>query len=175
MAKSMENTQSPVCKNCAQPLQGKYCSACGQSARVDRIDWGNLAQELSESVFQINRGLLFTLLELFRRPGQSIQEFLDGKRKNHLKPISYVLTLSTIYFLVTKLTGQKTYLDDFVDGYQNSLMEGGSGTGLLQSSGFPKTTPMPRCSCFPSFPWPPSFPFSVQAKTTSSMWSSIPT
>lgn len=54
---------------------------------------------------------------MFVRPGQSIRDYLSGKRKDHFKPIGYVLILSTFYFLMTKLTGQATWLEDFFYGW----------------------------------------------------------
>jgi hypothetical protein len=119
------------CKNCGHTIDGNYCSQCGQKSDVSRITFAAIAQEISESIFQVNRGLFFTIKELFLRPGQSIDDFLHGKRKNHFKPIAYVLTLSTLYFLVTKLTGQNTYLDDFIAGLRSGVSETTSGFELL--------------------------------------------
>ena len=119
------------CKNCGHKIDGNFCSQCGQNSNVSRITLGGIAQELSENLFQVNRGLFFTIKELFLRPGLSIDDFIDGKRKNHVKPIAYVLTLSTLYFLVTKFTGQNTYLDDFISGFKVGVSESNSGMELL--------------------------------------------
>jgi hypothetical protein len=119
------------CKNCGHKIDGNFCSQCGQNSNVSRITFGSIVQEISESIFQVNRGLFFTIRELFLSPGLSIGDFLEGKRKNHFKPIAYVLTLSTLYFLVTKLTGQNTYLDDFIAGLRSGVSETNSGFELL--------------------------------------------
>lgn len=105
------------CKNCGKIVSGNFCSHCGQDTSVSKITASKLLNELSESVFQLNRGLLFTLNELFTRPGKSIQEFLEGKRKNHVKPIAYVLFLSTLYFLISQVTHQNTWINDIISGY----------------------------------------------------------
>lgn len=107
------------CKNCGHIIDGKYCSHCGQNSKVDRINLPNFLSEVSESVFQINRGFLYTLRELFIRPGKSLREFLNGKRKNHVKPIAYLLTFSTLYFLITQVTHQNTLMNDLISGYIN--------------------------------------------------------
>lgn len=81
----------------------------------------SLLNEVSQGVFKVNKGFFYTMKGLFLRPGSLLQEFLEGKRKQHFKPISYVLVLSTLYFLVTQFVGQSTWFDDLVTGF----MEGG--------------------------------------------------
>jgi hypothetical protein len=98
---------------------------------VGRINVPNLLGEVSESIFQVNRGFFFTIKELFLRPGEMLHHYFDGKRQQHFKPIAYVLTLSTVYFLATKLTDQHTYLDDFIAGFNSAVTETKSGYELL--------------------------------------------
>jgi hypothetical protein len=111
------------CKNCGYSINGNFCSQCGQSNRVDRINFSNFIKEVSESLFQINKGFFHTLIALFIRPGISINDFLDGRRKDHFKPIAYVLTLSTLYFLIARITNQNTWMDDLVTGYMNGARD----------------------------------------------------
>lgn len=86
---------------------------------VDKINLSNFIDEVSVSMFQINRGLMFTIKELFVRPGHGIRDYLDGKRKNYFKPIAYAFTLSTIYFLLSQLVENETFVSDFLTGYSN--------------------------------------------------------
>jgi len=116
------------CKNCGKLVEGKYCSNCGQDSKTSRITIPNFLSDISESVFQINKGLFFTTKELFLRPGNSIREYLSGKRKNHFKPIAYLLLLSTVYFLITKITNQNTWIDDGLIGW----MEGSTGNSEIE-------------------------------------------
>ncbi len=105
------------CKNCSQLVDGDYCKHCGQSTSVSRINFSSFLDDLSDSVFQINRGFFYSLKELFIRPGHSIREYLDGKRKQHFKPIGYVLILSTVYFFVARFLESDTFMNDFVTGF----------------------------------------------------------
>lgn len=109
------------CKNCKNKVNGNFCSNCGQNSNVNRINFSNFKNELLESVFQINRGFFFTLRELFTRPGNSLNEYLNGKRKSHFKPLTYLLTLSTLYFLTTQMTNQNTWIDDSITGWMNGV------------------------------------------------------
>ncbi len=105
------------CKNCGHTFEGNFCSNCGQKTSVGRINLKSFSNELAEGIFQINRGFFFTIKELFTRPEVSIQEYLDGKRKSHFKPIAYVLLLSTVYFLISKLADQGTLIANFFVGF----------------------------------------------------------
>lgn len=118
------------CKNCGHSVDGKFCSHCGQNSKVGRIDFPNFLNEISESIFQINKGFFYTLRELFVRPGSTLKEFLNGKRKNHFKPIAYALTLSTVYFLITQVTNQNTWMDEAVSGWMNGATDYNSGVEI---------------------------------------------
>lgn len=115
------------CKNCENSIDGKFCSNCGQKSNVDRINFSNFSREITESVFQVNKGLFYTIRELFVRPGKSIRGFLNGKRKNHFKPIAFALLLSTLYFFITRITNQDTWMDDMVSGIMDAESERESG------------------------------------------------
>jgi hypothetical protein len=107
------------CKNCNQIATENFCANCGQSTKIDKINFPNFLKEFSDGVFQINKGFFYSMKMLFLSPGKSIQGYLDGKRKNHFKPIAYVFTLSTIYFLLAKFLGSETFFNDAMTGYAN--------------------------------------------------------
>lgn len=111
------------CKNCENEFQGNFCNQCGQNNRVNKLTLKTFLEELSDSIFQVNHGLFFTIKSLFTRPGNSIREFLDGKRKEYFKPIAFVLTLSTVYFLVSQFSDSPTLIDDFLSGYSAGGIE----------------------------------------------------
>lgn len=112
-----------TCKNCGQAAEARFCANCGQQTSVARLTLASLATQLSEGVFQLNKGFFFTLKELTIRPGHSIREYLAGKRKNHFKPIAYAFLLSTIYFFLSRSLGTETVLNDLVSGFAS----GGQG------------------------------------------------
>ena len=105
------------CKNCDKTVDGNFCAHCGQSIKVDKLNLPNFLTEISDSVFQLNRGLFFTIKELFFRPGHTIREFLIGRRKGHFKPIAFVLIMSTVYLLISRISDHSTIIDDFLLGF----------------------------------------------------------
>lgn len=107
------------CKNCDQTVSENFCPRCGQNTNVEKITLPNFLNDLSGSIFQIDRGFFFSIKELFLRPGHSIKEYINGKRKNHFKPVAYALTLSTIYFLLSQLVESNTFINDAITGFSN--------------------------------------------------------
>jgi hypothetical protein len=112
------------CKNCNEETHGNFCAFCGQSTKVNKIDLRSFASDVSDTIIKVDKGLFFTLQQLFLRPGKSIRDYLDGKRVSYFKPIAFVFGLSTLYFLIAKVLGSSTFLDEFIVGY--ALAEGES-------------------------------------------------
>ncbi len=109
------------CKNCGHSFEGKFCNACGQNSNVGRLTLKTFLEELTNSVFQVDRGLFFTIKQLFLRPGHAIRAYLEGQRKYYFKPIAFVLLLSTFYFIITKFFGTNTLLADVISGYRRGV------------------------------------------------------
>lgn len=114
-----------ICKNCEQEFEGNFCNHCGQKASVQQINFQYLIQELSSTLFKMNKGFFYTIKELFIRPGHSIREFLEGKRRWHVKPFAFVLLVSTIYVLFTHFVGRNTLLGEVISGLTNGLSHEG--------------------------------------------------
>lgn len=90
------STTTP-CKNCENIFEGNYCNNCGQDAHTHPINWHYLSHDIQHGIFHVDKGLLFSLKELYTRPGATIREFIAGKRVKHFKPVAMVFLLATIY------------------------------------------------------------------------------
>ncbi|MEQ9310184.1 MAG: DUF3667 domain-containing protein [Balneolaceae bacterium] len=120
------------CKNCGRSVAENFCSYCGQSSKVGKITFSNFLSDISSSIFQIDRGLFYSIKELFVRPGHSIREYLDGKRKNHFKPVAFLFTLSTIFFLISQFLESSTFLNYAIEGFSNVESTSGSHSEELE-------------------------------------------
>lgn len=120
-----------ICKNCSNEYQGNFCNSCGQSSKQKRIDAKYLFVDIPNSILQINHGFFFTIKEMFLRPGDSIREFLEGKRKKHYKPIAFLFLTSVLYVLVSRTSGNDTFIDDFMVGIKSGGDAGLSKTAFL--------------------------------------------
>jgi cation transport ATPase len=101
----MENN----CQNCGTLITENFCSNCGQK-KYKRIDRKYLIDELQYTVLHTNKGFFYTVKNLFKNPGRTAREFIDGNRVNHYKPIllAFVLT-GIITFLAFKVIGMNNF------------------------------------------------------------------
>jgi len=88
--------ETQLCKNCSNPNNGNFCSNCGQKTKTVKLDWHYIKDEIKYTLLHVNKGFFFTLKELYTRPGDTIREFIEGKRVNHYKPILLVFVLAGI-------------------------------------------------------------------------------
>ncbi|MFN6378716.1 MAG: DUF3667 domain-containing protein [Flavobacteriales bacterium] len=89
-----------TCLNCGHKTHGKFCSNCGQKTDTHRIDWHYVWHDLPHSFLHVDKGILYTFKQLTIRPGHAINEFLDGKRAVHFRPLMYMIITGTITGLI---------------------------------------------------------------------------
>lgn len=86
-----------ICKNCNQVFKGHYCNNCGQPAETHKINGHFLWHDIQHGLLHFDAGIPYSLKQLFTRPGNSIREFIEGKRVKHFKPLSLVALLGAFY------------------------------------------------------------------------------
>jgi len=92
---------SQDCLNCTSPITHNFCANCGQKASTHRYSIQHfLAHDLVHGVWHVDKGILFTLIALFTRPGHSVREFIQGKRVNYFSFITLILLILTVTGLV---------------------------------------------------------------------------
>ena len=62
-----------------------------------------LIKDLPNAIWHVDRGFLFNLVQLFKRPGYAIQDYLKGKRKNFYHPLSYMLVVLAAMLIAMNL------------------------------------------------------------------------
>ncbi|MGH2553873.1 MAG: DUF3667 domain-containing protein, partial [Chitinophagaceae bacterium] len=64
----------------------------------------NLLHDLPYAVWHIDKGIVYNIIQLFKRPGYAIKDYLEGKRKPFYHPLSFMLIiLATMYVLMQLL------------------------------------------------------------------------
>ena len=112
MQESTEVIQTQ-CLNCGTALTGSFCHACGQAVRdtTDR-SIGKLLGDFLDNIFFFDNRFVISLRYLFRYPSRMTVEFLAGKRKKFVSPVSLFLFVNVIYFFVNPLTDYSISLED---------------------------------------------------------------
>lgn len=83
--------------NCWEMYEGNFCNLCGQPSAVHRIDFHFLWHDIQHGLFHFDKGILYSLKQLYIRPGHSIREFINGKRVDHFQPM---ILLAVFYGLL---------------------------------------------------------------------------
>lgn len=112
----MENSHLPVsshCLNCGAVVEGSFCPQCSQSVR-DNSDrsLSRLTGEVFGNIFFLDNRFLLSIWYLFRYPSRMTAEFLEGKRKKFISPVTLFLFLNLIYFFVNPLSDYSLSLHD---------------------------------------------------------------
>ncbi|MBK6775579.1 MAG: DUF3667 domain-containing protein [Flavobacteriales bacterium] len=81
----------PHCLNCDEPLNGRFCSYCGQVASTQRLTIGGLMREVWLKFTNTEEGLPHLLRELYRHPARVCRHMVEGRRKRYSNPLSFVL------------------------------------------------------------------------------------
>lgn len=89
-----------ICKNCDFEFNGKYCPNCSQSAKANsRLTFKNITSDFLDTVFNLDKGFIFTFWNLLKQPGFVTRSFIDGKRKNFTNPTKYIILATAIQAL----------------------------------------------------------------------------
>jgi Protein of unknown function (DUF3667) len=107
------------CLNCAAPLQGPYCHACGQKAIHPIANVHDFVHEATHEFLHLDGKILNTVKLLVVKPGQLTREFVEGRRARYISPLRVYLTFSLIFF----------FLAAVVPGARKSFISVGPGKG----------------------------------------------
>lgn len=100
-------TQGAVtCANCGTEFCDNFCPRCGQRATVGRISWRTVRENMMLLWGLDSSSLLFTLVQLFLRPGYLIGDYLDGRRKASFPPVKMLLIVAVFYTVLKYLFGE---------------------------------------------------------------------
>jgi Protein of unknown function (DUF3667) len=105
------HTHERACLNCATPLVGDYCHACGQRGHVHRT-LGAFFHDLLHGVFHFEGKIWRTLPMLAWQPGRLTRDYIDGKRASFVSPIALFLFC---VFLMFGVLGATANLDPKFD------------------------------------------------------------
>jgi hypothetical protein len=91
-----------ACLNCGAPLQGPFCSGCGQRVIPPYPTLRELAGDAWHEFSGWDGRFVRTLRRLLH-PGALTIEVLEGRRARYVSPLRLYLTASVFYFLVAAL------------------------------------------------------------------------
>lgn len=86
---------------------GKRNSKYEVSETLERIDKKYILKEVS-GILNFDKGILYTIKELFLRPSSAVKEFLLKDRKKLVKPILFIIFSSLVFIVTQEILGFNT-------------------------------------------------------------------
>ena len=141
-----------TCKSCANRFSGAYCNVCGE--KVINDDDRKLKHFLGEFINAItfaDNKLWRTLKNIIISPGRYSLDFVEGKRRGYMKPISMFFLANLLYFLIPHFnTSLNIQTNDFLHSnvaeklVQQEVAERGISLENYQSQYDTKTTELSK-------------------------------
>lgn len=94
------------CQNCDAPLQGPYCSACGQHDVDYSGSFWHLVEDALEGALHFDGKFFKSARFLFNRPGFLTNEFIAGRRARYTHPVRMYVFASFLFFAACVLAGR---------------------------------------------------------------------
>jgi hypothetical protein len=88
------------CISCDYEHSEPFCPKCGEKADTKRISLASMLEEAVSTITNMDRGFLFNIKGLIRKPNKIITSYIEGKRKDIFNPLSFFLISITLYILV---------------------------------------------------------------------------
>ncbi len=115
-----------TCLNCSNPASENFCGNCGQKTSIHRYSFKHFIEhDLIHGIWHVDNGVLFTIRELFSRPGHSVREYLQGKRVGFFSFVSLLLIILGITHFLGEFAQVKIsdLLPESSKGTVNELQE----------------------------------------------------
>lgn len=94
------------CANCATPLMGPWCYACGQLGEDFHRSIWKLLLEAVEGVIHFDGRVWRTVPDLFRDPAKLTRDYLEGHRAPQVPPFRLFLVVLLAIFVFGALGGR---------------------------------------------------------------------
>jgi hypothetical protein len=93
------------CHNCGHDFVGNFCPYCSQKSGLGRITWRSVGKSIAEVWGMHNRSLLYSVVQLFLRPGYFISDYINGRRQVSFPPVKMLAIIAVLGVIVDFLTG----------------------------------------------------------------------
>ncbi|WP_435263927.1 DUF3667 domain-containing protein [Tenacibaculum sp. nBUS_03] len=88
------------CISCNHEHDENFCPNCGEKKNVEKITFKSMFNYAFLSAVNMDKGFLFNVKMLIINPKKVILDYIKGKRKGVLNPISFLIISVSIYLIV---------------------------------------------------------------------------
>lgn len=93
------------CTNCAAPMVGPFCAACGQPIETHRRSVLGLVRDLIKDISSFDSRILRTAYALLFQPGELSLAFREGRTQRYVPAVRLYLFVTLIFFLSLSFAG----------------------------------------------------------------------
>jgi len=95
-----KSPSSHRCSNCGTEFVGNFCPICSQREGMGPITWRSVFRSIGEVWGLHNRSLVYSLVQLFLRPGYFIGDYISGRRQVSFPPVKMLFILAVAYAVI---------------------------------------------------------------------------
>jgi hypothetical protein len=120
------------CLNCSQELSATivFCPSCGQKTSSGRLNIRHIFHDIIHAFLHADSSIFRLFIDLIKKPGVIIREYVEGKRKKYFNPFAYlVLVVGLATLAVTKFgilnfsaRGVRNPVSDFMNQHYNLII-----------------------------------------------------
>ncbi|MGZ2372041.1 DUF3667 domain-containing protein [Ancylomarina sp. YFZ004] len=92
-----------ICISCKTEHKANFCPNCGEKSEIKKITFTSISRDAFLSITNMDKGFLFNLKLLFINPKSISSDYILGKRKGILNPISFLILSVTMYLIMESL------------------------------------------------------------------------
>jgi hypothetical protein len=118
--------ENRFCANCATPLVGEFCHACGQSVHSVLKPVHHMTEEAVETLLHVDSRILHTLPALFLKPGFLTLEYFAGRRVRYIAPFRLMFVLCLLSFFVLHLATSEAISHSIEQRQHHLLLDRGA-------------------------------------------------
>ncbi len=89
-----------ICISCNNEHEEKFCPNCGEKNGVKKITLPSIMEDTFISVTDMDKGFLYNLKSLVLNPKRITSDYINGKRKGILNPVSFLILSITFYIVM---------------------------------------------------------------------------
>lgn len=99
-------TSTTQCPNCQADLVGEYCHRCGQQAITPHhYALGHFLKHALHDLTHFDSKIFRSIFPLVFKPGFLTAEYLAGRQKSYIKPVTMFVLVNLFFFLVVHRMG----------------------------------------------------------------------
>ena len=89
-----------ICINCHKEHNENFCPNCGERSGVKRITFTSTLEDAFMTLTNLDKGFLFNIRALLIDPAKLTSDYLNGKRRGIINPISFLIISISIYLIL---------------------------------------------------------------------------